>query len=295
MAAADPDREGLERLAERYVPGRGPVHIDRLGSGLVNRSYRVTRDGKRFSLRLAAPRAAELGLDRAWECRVLRLAAGAGLAAPVEHCEPEAGILVARWVEGTCWSAGEAGSSEAIDRVASLVRRMHALPALPQPRCVSPAEWIAFYRTALGHRRREIDREADSLLAAAAREPAPGSALCHSDLHVGNLIIPAGEPVILDWEYAHMADPWWDLAGWASNGDLAAERRDLLLARYLARAPAPGETARLGRLAWLYDYVCLLWSELYSRSRGGGAVASRAALLRQRLGDEAGDRGGDGA
>jgi thiamine kinase len=291
----------LEQLAERYVPGSGPVQIDRLGSGLVNRSYRVKRDGQIFSLRLAAPRAAELGLDREWECRVLRRAAGAGLAPVVECCEPRAGILVARWAEGSAWTAAQAALPDNIARVALLARRVHALFPIERPRVVSPAQWIAFYRRALDrpgggtsskppHRQRvDLEGIAQSLLDILDAEPAVEPLLCHGDLHVQNLVVtPGAGPVILDWEYAHVSDPWWDLAGWACNGDLTAERRDMLLQRYLDRKPTLQEAQRFGRLAWLYDYVCLLWSELYLSSRSDrdaakDAVSARAMWLAERL------------
>jgi thiamine kinase len=287
------------------VPGSGPVQIDRLGSGLVNRSYRVRRDGRAFSLRIAAPRASELGLDRGWECRVLRCAAGANLAPAVERCEPRAGILVARWAEGSAWTPEQAASPDTLGRVALLVRRVHELPLPGRARRVRPGQWIAFYRRSLDRRggsppsksqeRRRLDLAgiAQSLLDALGEQPSRESALCHGDLHVQNLVIaPGAEPVILDWEYAHVSDPWWDLAGWACNGDLTWEPRNLLLGRYLGREPSPDEAARLRRLAWLYDYVCLLWSELYLSSRSGGdtdgdaprdAIGARARRLAERL------------
>ena len=120
--------------------------------------------------------------------------------------------------------------------------------------------------------------------------------LCHSDLHPLNLVDCAatldsrGALVLLDWEYAHASDPLWDLAGWSANTDLEHELQQDLLAQYLGRAPAPDEQLRLRRLAWLYDYVCLLWSELYLNLHGAGkagtaeeGVAARARLLATRL------------
>ncbi len=44
--------------------------------------------------------------------------------------------------------------------------------------------------------------------------------VCHSDLHPMNLICGAESLILLDWEYAHVADPLWDLAGWSANNDL---------------------------------------------------------------------------
>ena len=245
---------------------------------------------RRQFLRIAAPRGRELGLDRGWECRVLRCVAGANLAPAVECCEPRAGVLVTRWAEGSSWTVEEASSPGNIRKVALLVRRVHTLPPLDRPRSVSPKQWIAYYRRALHRRgggkafegrhrpRGGLGGMAQSLIEVLSEEPSASPALCHSDLHVQNLLIaPGGAPVILDWEYAHISDPWWDLAGWACNGDLTAERGELLLRHYLDREPTPAQAGRLRRLAWLYDYVCLLWSELYLSSRSDGGEAGRDA------------------
>ena len=48
----------------------------------------------------------------------------------------------------------------------------------------------------------------------------------------------------------------------------------MLLASYLERRPTPPEAARLKLLVWLYDYVCLLWCELYSRLRPARSPAA---------------------
>lgn len=211
-----------------------------------------------------------------------------------------------RWAEGSSWTVEEASAPENIRKVALLVRRVHTLPPLDRPRSVSPRQWIAYYCRALHRRgggkafegrhrpRGGFEGIAQSLIEVLSEEPSASPALCHSDLHVQNLLIaPDDEPVILDWEYAHISDPWWDLAGWACNGDLTAERGELLLRHYLGREPTPAQAGRLRRLAWLYDYVCLLWSELYLSSRSDGgeagrdapgeAVAARAERLAERL------------
>lgn len=110
--------------------------------------------------------------------------------------------------------------------------------------------------------------------------------LCHSDLHPQNVVLAAHGPVLLDWEYAHVSEPLWDLAGWSCNNDLCADARRLLLASYLGRRPGADEAARLEQLAWLYDYVCLLWCEVYATLRPdipGDTISERAQLLARRL------------
>jgi thiamine kinase-like enzyme len=122
--------------------------------------------------------------------------------------------------------------------------------------------------------------------------PTTHSVLCHSDLHRLNLA--AGERlVLLDWEYAHVSDPFWDLAAWIANNDGTASFAADVLAGYLERPAGEHESERLRLLTWLYDYVCLLWSELYLTQRPGapgGEVSARALLLAVRLNAESGGR-----
>jgi len=90
---------------------------------------------------------------------------------------------------------------------------------------------------------------------------------------------------LLDWEYAHVTDPLWDLAGWCANNDFDAETQRDLLTRYFGNSPSSSQWQRFKSLLALYDYVCLLWSQLYLSVRGtpGDSVAQRARLLDARL------------
>ncbi|HWY94406.1 MAG TPA: phosphotransferase [Steroidobacteraceae bacterium] len=296
----------LKSVVTRHVPGQGKLDIHRLGHGLVNETYRVLRDGRTYALRAAAMNSSDLGLDRVWEARVLECAVAADLAPEITYCDPQRGILIARWVDGRLWSPADVRRQSNIARVAELMRRIHAL-AVPMPaRTMSPAQWIEYYGAALA-RRGGVSAEtaaeaagtqgARGLSAAAARRlaslaalPGVDPAVCHSDLHTLNLVDRGDSLALLDWEYAHAADPFWDLAGWSANNDLEDDLERDLLASYTGRPPTHDEYLRLQLLGWLYDYVCLLWSELYLMMHGGEpqgveirGIAVRARLLAARL------------
>ena len=290
----------LEALALRSVPGGGGVAVTRTSQGLVNDIYRVERGGRVFALRVPAAAAATgHGTDRHWECRVLRAAGRAGFAPALEHCAARTGVLVADWVAGRVWSAGEAKGEAAVDSLARLLRGVHALRP-PQPaRVVSPAQWIRDYSArggaAVDAAGRALAAEAVRRLAAVAM-PSPVTVLCHGDLHRSNLVVrdagaADGAPMLLDWEYAHVSDPLWDVGGWIANEDWDAAPARALATAYLLRAPTAAEWTRLADLAWLYDYVCVLWSRCHLRGRARasqGAVAARAELLTERLNRPAG-------
>jgi thiamine kinase len=277
----------LEALMAEVLPGTGAVTLQPLRAGLVNRTFRVGRGGACYALRVDAPDAAELGFDRRFETRILATAAAAGLAPPTVYADAERGLWVTRWVDGRTWAAADAAQPQAMHRIVALMRSVHALPIPAPARCMSAWDWVNYYQAA---------RPAHADLQARAahcwqRLPAFGiePALCHSDLHVLNLIDQGTALLLLDWEYAHVADPLWDLAGWSANNDYPQALRAALLGLYLARAPRAEESLRLELLTWLYDYVCLLWSGVYlSRGAAGdGAIAARAGQLAARLADAA--------
>jgi thiamine kinase-like enzyme len=284
----------LEELARRWVPGTGPVRIDPWSDGLINQSCRVERDGRLYSLRVTAADDRDLGLDRQWECRVLARAAAAGLAPAIHCCRPADGILVADWAANAGWSTEDVRASGNIEAMAQLLRRVHELPIPLPARIMTPENWIAHYSAALQRRGRAVRRRwvtglraaAESRVAQlAAASGKPRAVLCHSDLHCLNIARERGL-VLLDWEYAHVSDPYWDLAGWMANNDATADFAAEFLARYWER-PATADELDRGRLfAWVYDFVCLLWSELYLSLRpesGAAAVAERAAAVAERL------------
>jgi thiamine kinase-like enzyme len=299
----------LECVAARHVPGTGKLAIHRLRSGLVNETYRVLRDGGVYALRVAASNPYGLGLDRAWEARVLEPAVLAGLAPGLEYCDPQRGILISRWVDGRLWTPADVRGRTNIARMADLARRIHALPIPTPSRVMTPSNWIDYYSAAARDSARAVPSTALPPSTAAALRTAAGArlavlaalpnvdpAVCHSDLHTLNLIDRGGSLVLLDWEYAHASDPLWDLAGWAANNDFEDDLKHELLMSYAGRPPTHDESQRLRLLGWLYDYICLLWSELYLKLYGdvregiavqGGAapgeVSGRAELLAARL------------
>jgi thiamine kinase-like enzyme len=282
----------VERICQAIVPGTGAVRVQPLGAGLLSETYKVTRDGAAYALKVAAEHRPELGMNRAWEVRVLEAAGTVGVAPRVVYSD-DGGAVLARWMAGRPWVSEESRLAANIRRIAELLRRVHALTIPMPPRVVSPLDWIGIYGTALS--RRAVLPGDPALRTAAisraqeiAAPPLVAGVVCHSDLHAMNVIQGRESLILLDWEYAHVGDPLWDLAGWSANNDLEADSQWSLLADYLQSAPAQIHWRRFRLFLWLYDYVCLLWSQLYlnvrgAQGEGGKGIAERARLLDARL------------
>lgn len=280
----------IERLCREIVPGSGGVDVEPLGVGLLSETYRVARAGAVYVLKVAAEHRPNIDHEPGWRSRVLECAGGAGLAPRIMYSDLGRAVVLAQWVAGGTWSPQQAAEPDSGRRIAELLRRVHAL-AVPAPLLIrSPAGWIELYGAALAGCRLHADDPALHTAAAAraqefSRQPVASGVLCHSDLHAMNLIDQRGRLILLDWEYAHVTDPMWDLAGWSANNDLDPEAQSSLLAAYLGAAPSASQWQRLRLLLWLYDYVCLLWSQLYLslRREAATAIAERARLLDARL------------
>jgi thiamine kinase-like enzyme len=278
----------IEQLCRAVLPGAGSIDLESLSAGLISATYRVARDGVAYTLKVAADERLA-GPDPAWELSVLERAGRIGVAPRVVYADLERAVLIARWVPGRSWSAQEVKAAANLSNMAELLRKVHALSVPAPPRMIAPLQWIEIYTNALSLR----DLKSDPTLRTSAlaraeltfKPPHPSGVVCHSDLHTENLLQENESLILLDWEYAHVADPLWDLAGWSANNDFEADVQWSLLTRYLGSAPSSSQWLRFRSLLWLYDYVCLLWSQLYLdlRREAAKGVAERARFLDARL------------
>ena len=215
-----------EQLAERVWPGLD-VSIEPLGGGITNRNFRVVAAGQEFVLRVGGKDTELLGIDRAAEHAASRVAADLGLGPEVvAFVEPE-GYLVTRYVDG------EVGKVD-LDRVGAALRRLHDGPPLPAR--FDSFRVVEAYR-ATAHERgiavppayahaKEIADQIERRRSGTTFRP------CHNDLLSANFIDDGTRLWLVDWEYAGMGDPFFDLGNFAVNNELGEEGEHELLAVY---------------------------------------------------------------
>jgi thiamine kinase-like enzyme len=217
---------GPEQLAERVWPGQ-QVTIALLGGGITNRNFKVEVAGEEFVLRIAGKDTELLGIDRTAEHAASRVAAELGLGPEViAFVEPE-GYLVTRFVDG------EVGKLD-VARVGAALRRLHDGPAIPGR--FDSFRVVETYRaTALEHgvavpaayeSAKELANRVERRRSGAPVVP------CHNDLLNANFIDDGVRLWLVDWEYAGMGDPFFDLGNFAVNHELAEDGERALLDAY---------------------------------------------------------------
>jgi thiamine kinase-like enzyme len=247
-----------EAVARVWPDGRSTWEV--LGGGITNHNVKVTRPDGVVVLRVAGKDTDLLGIDRTVELAATRAAAEAGVGPEVvDFVEPE-GWLVTRFVDGSIPAPETLREPPQLARVAAALRAFHHGRAIPGR--FDALEVVEAYRdTALARGAvlpdafagaHDVARRIGALRA--GQPPRP----CHNDLLNANVIDTGERLVIVDWEYAGMGDPFFDLANFSINHELDAEGRAVLLAAYTGDAHAGG-LATIDLMRFMSDFREAMW------------------------------------
>jgi len=229
--------------------------IGELAGGSASDSYLIERDAQKFVLRIDTATAEALGLDRVSETKILAFVSEHELGPKPEFADPRKGILITHYVEGRTWSETDLHESDRIAKLATLIRRLHGLnpigPAFNLPEKI--ANYAKIIGTDEGH---ELAYDLYRRLSELSDSPA-SQCLCHNDLTHANIV--EGQRLhLIDWEYAAIGDPFFDLATVAEHHQFDQGETDQLLGAYCGEVRTE-QGRRLSRYRLLYQRLAALW------------------------------------
>jgi thiamine kinase len=242
------------------LPGlSGACLIERLADGPTNASYLVERAGERFVLRLDKPEALRLGLDRANERLVCEAVAAAGLTPPYQYFSGVEGVSLRPFIAGRSLCRDDLLEPRTLRRLADVLRRLHQQP--PVGAAFDPAGAVRRYSAQLDTPQgAALAERAGRLLAEIGRFTVP-PALCHNDLVAENILQTAnGGLLLIDWEYAALGDPFFDLAVVVRHHELDDALARQLLSAYLEGAVDQQAHLHLALQCDFYSCLLALWN-----------------------------------
>jgi thiamine kinase-like enzyme len=230
--------------------------VVQLSDGPTNASFLVEREGAKFVLRLDRPETATLGLDRVNEKLVSEAVAAADLGAEYLYFDPRQGICLRPWLTGRSWSVSDLQKPRNLERLAVLLRKLHSLQAVGKP--FEPLAAARRYAAAVGTEQaaRLVSRAADAIGAGQGGE----TALCHNDLVCENIFeAEDGRLLLIDWEYAGVGDPYFDLAVVVQHHCLESTLSRDFLDAWLGRPATTEEQNHLSQQCSFYQCLLKLW------------------------------------
>ena len=254
----------LQRVPE--ISGR-PLTLTALSGGITNRNFRIDAAGtdQRWVIRLAGNDTHLLGISREVEHAATVMAAGVGVGPEVTAFIRPEGYLVTRFIVGSPVSDESVHRPETLRRVADSLRRIHGGPAIPG--LFIPLRIVEAYRALAAARGVPIPPEYDKAAAVARRIEGAFLARpiellpCHNDLLNANFIDDGDRIRIIDWEYAGMGDPFFDLGNFSINHELTPDEDAILLRAYDGTI-RPDRLARLTLMRVVSDFREAMWGVL---------------------------------
>jgi thiamine kinase-like enzyme len=258
----------LEEIVQRLEPSLGPLAGEpvALSGGITNHNFRVTLGGDQYVIRVHGAGTALLGIDRQAERQASEAAAELGIApAVVAACED---CLVTRFVACEPLGPGDVVAGH-VEELARALRRFHDSHARLPTRFWVP-NLLDDYAATVRQRGVRLPSAYAEAIAVAGLiavalplyEPRP----CHNDLLAGNMIRAldgdddrAGALLIVDWEYAGMGHPCFDLGNLSVNNDFDQAADERLLRAYHQEPPSDARRATLALMRILSDAREAAW------------------------------------
>lgn len=236
---------------------KGPV--TRLG-GLTNLVF----EAGQYCLRIPG-KGTEEYINRAHEAVAAREAAEAGVSPEMLHFS-DTGVMVTRFIEGaqTMSPAGFKLNEGAPARAGAAFRKLHTSAA------VFPFRFELFamiddYLKVLSTKDvdlpggyHDVVRESQGVRKALAAHPAQLAA-CHCDPLCENFLDTGERMWIVDWEYAGMNDPMWDLGDLSVEGKFREEQDEEMIRAYFGGEARPAERGRIVIYKAMCDLLWTLW------------------------------------
>lgn len=237
--------------------------LEELSGGLTNRNLRIETPTGKYVARISSNESSYLAIDRDAEYQNSKIAAAAGIGAPVFDYLPQQGMLVIGYLEGHTLDSAQVRTN--LDRIATACRTLHS--TAPFVREFNMFDIQQRYLQIVLEKGFRIPGDYQTLssevkhlkrvLAVNAQPLVP----CNNDLLPGNFI-DGGEKIwLIDYEYSGNNDRCFELGNIWSEALLDFEALEELVTHYF-QEERPEQCAR----AWLYavmaKYGWTLWASI---------------------------------
>jgi thiamine kinase-like enzyme len=232
-----------------------------LEGGITNRNFKVSFGASDYVVRLHGKDTDLLGISREAERLAAERAAELGIAPQLIDSGPD--HLLTEYIDGEPIDGDRLRAHP--ESAARALRDFHDSGVELPVRFWVP-DLLARYAEIVADRGGRLpggyrptqelaDRVAEAL---PLTEPVP----CHDDLLPGNVLATDAEPghaLLVDWEYAGMGHPYFDLGNLAVNNDFDEPAQDRLLEAYFGQPPGPGRRAALRLMMLVSDAREAAW------------------------------------
>ena len=221
----------------------------------ISTVYLIDYQGIPSVLRIDKPVTGYLGLDRSAEFHLLNCIQSYGFSPEPLYSDPQEGILIYRFFEGKVLTPTDLGTRGKLVELGKILGSIHRLD-LP--------DFKTRFVNQIRHYEKELKNDADGSLLKRGIDlfdrlttNEDDWVLCHNDLIAANLV-HGKRLLILDWEYASLNHPYFDLATVLENHALTKSQSELFLDTYSGEHQSI-DLVQLDQWRRLTHYITFFW------------------------------------
>lgn len=226
----------LHEISE-LLPTHSELQYTLLNEGFSNKNYLLSWDGlEQLVLRISNIDAEAFYINRKEEMRILTCASGLKLS-PNLVWSDEFGNFACEFLPQSTLSWEVCHQESSLRRLAGTLRGIHQLPKGHHEYLVLPV--IRYYLDQVASKlggNANLQREYQYLLNCFTLLKQPKKllpyVLCHNDLNPKNVLMDDKVLRVIDWEYAGVGDPLYDLAVIAKSHNLSAQQIEVFVRFY---------------------------------------------------------------
>ena len=275
-----------------------PRIIGALHGGLSNSSVLLQIGEQRCVLRLNGIDSEALGIDRDQEAAAQACAGEYALAPALLYRDTKLRFQVSEYVPGRSWTEADLSDRSQLSKLAGLLAAIHSLPAIDGQLDITAKitrykRMQRYHSAALLELEHAIDIVVDNVVDNNVCTREQQHSLCHGDLLAANIVEKEGRLWALDWEYAAMSSPYFDLAVVIEGQFIDPTLQSDFIDKYNELRPqSPIAWDILYQWRIVYGYLDCLWYALWAgdaaaRQQVEQKVARLDAMLSARAGVEA--------
>ena len=176
--------------------------------GLTNQAYRLSHEGRFYFYRRSIPSPESVFIQRVSESVVLQTVSSLGLLPDVYFYADDGQEILMSWINEPQWDAVYFSSNEGISQLAGVCSLIHRLePPIHQ---LSLSNYLNQLSENLYQIPDQVEKAKRSMLIWLQQLTPVKPVLCHNDINPANLL--GKKPWLIDWEYAALGDPAFELA-----------------------------------------------------------------------------------
>ncbi|MBS5799848.1 MAG: phosphotransferase [Clostridiales bacterium] len=248
------------KVADEQIQNIAPI------GGMTNKNYKITINGEHFVLRVPGNGTEEM-ISRNNEMQNALYAHEVGVDAELIYFNEETGIKVSRFIENAETLSPDSAKRHAnMKLTTSILKKLHS-STKPMPTRFDIYNEIEKYHSlvvkygATHYKDYETTRERVYALQDILETLDVKLTPCHNDLVAENLIKSGEDKMyLIDWEYAGMNDPMWDLAAHIIECDFSEEDEARFLSLYFEGEPEEKYTKRVLINKIFQDFLWSIWT-----------------------------------